>query len=97
MYVARDENGDLYLFQEKPVKYSVSWQPSDSLFDWIKLDTSLFPEVNWEDEEPTEVELVKKGELNESYNKKGCLQHPYENSIKQLSYRLSKKKSTWIS
>ena len=28
--------------------------------DWIKLDSALFPEVKWEDEEPTEVELVKK-------------------------------------
>lgn len=28
----------------------------------IKIDSSLFPEVKWEDEEPTEVELVKKEE-----------------------------------
>ena len=29
-------------------------------FDWIRLDPALFPEVKWEDEEPTEVKLVKK-------------------------------------
>lgn len=63
MYVARDKGGDLYLFQTRPRK-------GDKLHIWleecinnmIKLDSTLFPEVRWEDEEPTEVELVKKGE-----------------------------------
>ena len=36
------------------------WQPRKTGIDWIKLDSALFPEVKWEDEEPTEVELVKK-------------------------------------
>ena len=45
MYIARDKDGDLYLYKKQPVKYS---------------ESSLFPEVKWEDEEPTEVELVKK-------------------------------------
>ena len=34
----------------------------DNPHDFYKLDSSLFPEVKWEDEEPTEVELVKKEE-----------------------------------
>lgn len=62
MYIARDKDGDLYLYKKQPVKYSESWQPSKTSNDWIKLDSSLFPEVTWEDEEPTEVELVKKEE-----------------------------------
>ena len=62
MYVARDKDGDLYLYKKQPVKYSESWQLcSDNPHDFYKLDSSLFPEVKWEDEEPTEVELVKKG------------------------------------
>jgi hypothetical protein len=61
MYAARDRDGDLYLYKKKPVKYSESWQLcSDNPHDFYKLDSSLFPEVKWEDEEPTEVELVKK-------------------------------------
>lgn len=61
MYVARDKDGDLYLYKKQPVKYSESWQLcSDNPHDFYKLDSSLFPEVKWEDEEPTEVELVKK-------------------------------------
>ena len=63
MYVARDKDGDLYLYKKQPVKYSESWQLcSDNPYDFYKLDSSLFPEVKWEDEEPTEVELVKKEE-----------------------------------
>lgn len=47
--------------KKQPVKYSESWQLcSDNPHDFYKIDSSLFPEVKWEDEEPTEVELVKK-------------------------------------
>lgn len=62
MYIARDKDGDLLLFTERPVKADDGefWQPTKHCFDWIRLDPSLFPEVKWEDEEPTEVELVKK-------------------------------------
>lgn len=61
MYIARDKDGDLYLYKKQPMKYSESWQLcSDNPHDFYKLDSSLFPEVKWEDEEPTEVKLVKK-------------------------------------
>ena len=62
MYVARDKDGDLCLFNARPVKIDDRgyWQTSKTSNDWIKLYPSLFPEVKWEDEEPTEVELVKK-------------------------------------
>ena len=64
MYVTRDKDGDLCLFNARPVKIDEwgYWQPAKTMLDWIKLDTALFPEVSWEDDEPTEVELVKKGE-----------------------------------
>lgn len=64
MYVARDKDGDLYLYKDHPIKCSESWQPSKTSNDGIKLYPSLFPEVKWEDEEPTEVELVKKKGYN---------------------------------
>lgn len=64
MYVTRDKDGDLCLFNARPVKIDECgyWQPAKTMLDWIKLDAALFPEVSWEDDEPTEVELVKKGE-----------------------------------
>lgn len=64
MYVARDKCGDLCLFTGRPVKIDEYWLPTKHCFDWIRLDSELFPEVKWEDEEPTEVELVKKKGYN---------------------------------
>ena len=63
MYVARDKNGELSLFTERPVKVDDWWQPTKNSFDWINLDSELFPEVKWKDEEPTEVELVNKEKI----------------------------------
>lgn len=63
MYVARDKDGVLCVFFKKPVKSDIweRWQSCrDYPHDYFKLDSSLFPEVKWEDEEPTEVKLVKK-------------------------------------
>ena len=65
MYIARDKDGDLYLYREQPVKNDKwgTWQAGhNDSHDFYKIDSSLFPEVSLEDEEPTEVELVKKGE-----------------------------------
>lgn len=65
MYVARDKDNDLILFTERPQKATdyEFWLPTKHCFDWIRLDSELFPEVKWEDEEPTEVELVKKEKI----------------------------------
>lgn len=62
MYLARDKDGDLYLYQKRPVKYDglEAWVSEDYFENLAKLDPSLFPDVKWEDEEPTEVELVRK-------------------------------------
>lgn len=65
MYVARDKDGSLYLFQNRPVKIDERgcWRTLTNRFGWIILDSCLFSEVKWEDEEPTEVELVKKEKI----------------------------------
>lgn len=57
LYVARDKNGSLYLYEYKPKKHSIIWT---NLGFVEELDSDLFPEVKWEDEEPTEVELTIK-------------------------------------
>lgn len=46
LYVARDEMGTLFLYDEKSN-------------DYIELDEHLFPELTWE-QGPIEVELVRK-------------------------------------
>lgn len=63
MYVARDKDGRLFLYFTKPSKIGIfdKWCLVNSRpNDYYEIDSSLFPEVKWEDEEPTEVELVKK-------------------------------------
>lgn len=64
-WVARDFNGALFLFKEKPYKSfdgSEVWMTKGELF---LLDSREFPTVSSEDKEPTEVEInikiVKKG------------------------------------
>ena len=60
-WVARDENGMLYLYLAKPRKYQWTWMPNIS-FEFIELSRESFPEVKWEDEEPTEIRLSIKSE-----------------------------------
>lgn len=53
-YVARDSDGELSVYDVKPVKFDTQW--SDDLGDWIEpLNTHYFPEVKWSDEEPTKI------------------------------------------
>ena len=53
-WVARDENGMLYLYLAKPRKSKWVWMPNIR-FEFIEISCESFPEVKWEDEEPTEV------------------------------------------
>ena len=54
--------GDLYdtlklIIGVKPAKLQFMWGcPMDG--DSIELDSSLFPEVQWSDDEPTKVKLI---------------------------------------
>lgn len=64
-YVARDSDGELSVFDGRPVKFGTQW--SDNLGRWNEpLNTYYFPEVQWTDEEPTRI-----AELLESYENGG--------------------------
>ena len=58
-WVARDENGMLYLYLAKPKKYKSKWYPNIRS-DYFEIDRKCFTEVKWEDEEPTEVTFTIK-------------------------------------
>ena len=63
MWIARDKYGSLCLFTDKPhkeEKHNELMNYIDENYVHIYIDSSLFPEVKWEDDEPTEVELVIK-------------------------------------
>lgn len=64
LYVARNKNGKLNLFNLKPVKCEDMWM-DDNFYDggdyWIlsiwELSENMFPEIKWEDQEPTKVTI----------------------------------------
>lgn len=56
MYIARNRDGELSIFEEKPVKTAYVWVSDKSAWD-ILSDDSKFPEVRWEDDEPRKLVL----------------------------------------
>lgn len=57
MWLARDEDESLYLYYgQKPVKGLYSW--FNRTIDYCNIKKSLFPEVQWSDDEPTKIKLV---------------------------------------
>ena len=63
-WIARDKHNVLTLFEEKPNKIiEFGWQPmgwwDTSKYEMV-IPKELFPQVKWEDEKPTEVELTIK-------------------------------------
>lgn len=59
-YIARDKDGELCLyFKQKPVKRFNFWY-TESTDNMVYLNSDLFSEVKWENEEPTEVEVTIK-------------------------------------
>ena len=60
MWLTRDKNNSLYLaIGEKPIKREFMWTTSINKCAYaLELDSSLFPEVQWSDDEPTKVKLI---------------------------------------
>ena len=58
MWLARDESGDLYLHDAKPIKDTQRgiWESLELCPYLIYPDS--FPEVKWSDAEPTKVKIV---------------------------------------
>lgn len=52
-YIARDEDGELWLFENRPFKNGRSWYVLDGFGESFNLYKHLFQMVKWEDEEPT--------------------------------------------
>lgn len=62
-WAARDKNGDIYIYGEKPKKGDEEWYVDDaeSVKDsFIPFLPGLFDDLQWTDKEPREVELTIK-------------------------------------
>lgn len=53
--IARDEGGELFLYDEKPDKYSSCWGFESKYTELDVFCNHLFPCVKWEDDEPWEI------------------------------------------
>ena len=54
VWIARDKSGSIFAFSERPNKHKVYWAFAPSM----QLDKSIFPSVQWEDDEPTEAYIT---------------------------------------
>ena len=54
-WVARDEDGEIHVYTTEPWKLGGQWVTNDN-----GVDKNKFPQVKWEDKEPTKVELIIK-------------------------------------
>ena len=62
-FIARDSDGRLFLYYPNPpIKGITQWIILDRRSSIFTIDDDLFPEVKWEDKEPTEIniEIVNK-------------------------------------
>lgn len=56
MYIARNENGALYVFDVEPVKNNFNNLWTGRGASWLGVFNKLFQFVQWEDSEPTSIE-----------------------------------------
>ena len=57
LWAARDMDGKLFLYRDKPIKDKFVWySPGFSLV----LASASFPEIKWSDDEPTRVSITIK-------------------------------------
>lgn len=63
-WLARDENGELYFYKDKPHKERRGWWENASCR--LKAFGDLFPFIKWENEEPWSVEELRKLEVQDA-------------------------------
>lgn len=75
MWIARDKSGSLWLFTTKPFKYKSNNYKSIGFWttnreEYIQLPKSMYPEIKWEDKQPTKVLIDFKKIFNSEHPKK---------------------------
>lgn len=64
-WIARDKCTGLWLSLSKPFKHQRQWLTKEICRPSIRLNDSDFPNVKWEDKDPTEVEVTIKVKQHE--------------------------------
>ena len=70
-YIARDKNGELFIYEKEPRKLDDDARWASNCFtDWFCLNCRFsvqFPMIKWEDSKPWSIEDLKKLEVVEEY------------------------------
>lgn len=70
-FIARDENGDLFIYENHPRKVDAYWSSAGLICErYLYLNRNFnvdFPMIKWSDEEPWAIEDLKKLEVVEEY------------------------------
>lgn len=65
-WIARDNNGDLWMYTDCPVKSSFRWESISNGVNRLRLKEHLFKFIKWDDEEPINIkELLANCEVVE--------------------------------
>ena len=59
IWIARDKEGGLWVYPDKPIRLTNRFESEDVLADYFPINSKLYPEVTWEN---SPKELVVKGE-----------------------------------
>lgn len=90
VWIARDEDGKLYIYFIHPLKGKGEWRlPYFHNEDGVgakRIDSDLFPSVQWEDEEPTEAYIT----LAESQSKQEQTKQEHKIDWEQRRYEIAK-------
>ena len=62
-YIVRDRNNKLYVYTEKPVRWSCYWSLRGSYQISADIFGDIFSFIKWEDEDPWSIEDLKKLEV----------------------------------
>ena len=88
LWIARDEDGELYLYFSRPLKGKSMWRYSEE-DGWrieIGFESYLFPSVKWEDKEPTEAYIT----LAEPQSKQEQTKQEHKIDWEQRRYEIAK-------
>lgn len=57
-FIARDSDGSVFLYHpNSPIKAEIGWKRASRTDTLSSINQNLFPEVKWEDKEPTEINI----------------------------------------
>lgn len=63
-YIARDSDGELFIYEDKPKKYRNTWSDNE-YYKSMELFNDLFKFIKWEDDKPYSIEELLKEDTYE--------------------------------